>query len=82
MRRVSTGIEGLDELIGGGFPEGRIILVVGGPGTGNTFITVQQSLERRVFLFPLMKPLKSLKIIWLFLALILINLKKRGKFQF
>jgi len=41
LRRVSTGIEGLDELIGGGFPEGRIILVVGGPGTGKTLFSMQ-----------------------------------------
>lgn len=31
-----TGIPGLDELIGGGFPEGRVSLVIGGPGTGKT----------------------------------------------
>jgi circadian clock protein KaiC len=39
--KVATGIEGLDELVGGGFPEGRIILVVGGPGTGKTILASQ-----------------------------------------
>ena len=38
---VATGIQGLDELISGGFPEGRIILVVGGPGAGKTILASQ-----------------------------------------
>jgi len=38
---VATGIQGLDELISGGFPEGRTILVVGGPGTGKTIFAAQ-----------------------------------------
>ena len=40
-RSITTGIQGLDELISGGFPEGRIILVVGGPGAGKTILTSQ-----------------------------------------
>ncbi len=36
-----TGIEGLDELISGGFPRGRVILVLGGPGTGKTILAAQ-----------------------------------------
>ncbi len=31
----------MDELISGGFPEGRVILVVGGPGTGKTVLASQ-----------------------------------------
>lgn len=38
---VATGIQGLDEMISGGFPEGRIILVVGGPGAGKTILASQ-----------------------------------------
>jgi KaiC/GvpD/RAD55 family RecA-like ATPase len=38
---VQTGIEGLDELISGGFPKGRVILVVGGPGAGKTILSSQ-----------------------------------------
>lgn len=38
---VPTGVEGLDELISGGFPAGRVILVVGGPGTGKTILASQ-----------------------------------------
>ena len=39
--RVETGIDGLDELISGGFPRGRVILVLGGPGTGKTILGSQ-----------------------------------------
>jgi KaiC/GvpD/RAD55 family RecA-like ATPase len=38
---VPTGVEGLDELISGGFPRGRVILVVGGPGAGKTILASQ-----------------------------------------
>jgi KaiC/GvpD/RAD55 family RecA-like ATPase len=38
---LPTGVEGLDELISGGFPRGRVILVLGGPGTGKTILASQ-----------------------------------------
>jgi len=41
MERVSSGIKGLDEILGGGFPTGRTILVVGSPGSGKTILAVQ-----------------------------------------
>ena len=41
MKRVKTGIPGLDELIEGGFPEGASILVSGGPGTGKSIFCMQ-----------------------------------------
>lgn len=40
-QKVKTGIPGLDELVGGGFPEGRVILIVGGPGAGKTLLASQ-----------------------------------------
>ena len=40
-RNIATGIQGLDELLSGGFPEGRVILIVGGPGTGKTILASQ-----------------------------------------
>ncbi|UCD26718.1 MAG: AAA family ATPase [Candidatus Bathyarchaeota archaeon] len=49
-KSIATGIQGLDELISGGFPEGRIILVVGGPGTGKT-ILASQFLYRGIYDF-------------------------------
>jgi circadian clock protein KaiC len=39
--KTATGIQGLDELIGGGIPAGRVILVIGGPGTGKTILAAQ-----------------------------------------
>lgn len=36
IERVKSGIPGLDEMLNGGIPKGRVILVVGGPGTGKT----------------------------------------------
>ena len=38
---MPTGIEGLDEMISGGFPKDRVILVFGGPGTGKTILASQ-----------------------------------------
>jgi len=41
IRKVETGISGLDKMLRGGFPEGRMILVMGGPGTGKTIFCSQ-----------------------------------------
>ena len=32
--RMRTGIEGLDDILGGGLPKGHLYLVEGDPGTG------------------------------------------------
>ncbi|NPA74937.1 MAG: KaiC domain-containing protein [Euryarchaeota archaeon] len=39
--RVSTGIEGLDDMIDGGFPEGHSVAVIGSFGTGKTTFAMQ-----------------------------------------
>ena len=39
--RVSTGVAGLDDMLGGGMPEEGILLVSGGPGTGKTIMSLQ-----------------------------------------
>lgn len=41
MKRIKTGIKGLDPLTGGGFLEGHSILVCGAPGTGKTIFGLQ-----------------------------------------
>ncbi|MBU7044072.1 MAG: ATPase [Theionarchaea archaeon] len=41
MDRVSSGIPGLDGIIGGGYPRGTNILVCGGSGTGKTIFCNQ-----------------------------------------
>jgi archaeal flagellar protein FlaH len=38
MESLSTGIEGLDVLIDGGYPKGKNILVIGPPGSGKTIL--------------------------------------------
>jgi circadian clock protein KaiC len=39
--RASTGIEGLDEILGGGLPTNHLYLVDGEPGTGKTTLALQ-----------------------------------------
>jgi circadian clock protein KaiC len=41
MERASSGVKGLDEVLGGGFPKARTILVVGSPGSGKTILAIQ-----------------------------------------
>jgi circadian clock protein KaiC len=54
--KVPTGIAGLDEMLGGGFPAGHVVLVTGLPGTGKTCFGLQFLMagaahgERGVFL--------------------------------
>jgi circadian clock protein KaiC len=42
---VSTGVEGLDDILEGGFPQGHLYLLEGGTGTGKTTIGLQFLLE-------------------------------------
>ncbi len=39
--RVSSGVAGLDAMLGGGFPSGHVVLVTGLPGTGKTCLGLQ-----------------------------------------
>ena len=41
MQLISTGVKGLDELLGGGLPKGKCVLVVGSPGAGKTILQMQ-----------------------------------------
>lgn len=43
--RVSTGIGGLDEILGGGLPAERVHLLEGDPGTGKTTLALQFLLD-------------------------------------
>ncbi|MCA0962981.1 ATPase domain-containing protein [Salipiger bermudensis] len=42
---VATGISGLDRVLHGGYPTGRIMLVEGAPGTGKTTLALQFLVE-------------------------------------
>ena len=39
--KCRSGIEGLDDILGGGLPRGRATLIVGGPGTGKTVLAME-----------------------------------------
>lgn len=39
--RVGSGIPGLDSLLDGGFPAGKVVLILGEPGTGKTILCSQ-----------------------------------------
>jgi circadian clock protein KaiC len=41
LARVPTGVAGLDEMLGGGYPAGHVVLVTGLPGTGKTCLGLQ-----------------------------------------
>ena len=54
--RCATGIEGLDDILGGGIPKGNLVLVAGTVGTGKTTLTLEflvrgaERGERSIFL--------------------------------
>ncbi len=41
MTKLLTGIQGFDEISGGGLPRGRTTLILGGPGCGKTVLALQ-----------------------------------------
>lgn len=41
LPRLSTGISGLDDVLGGGLPARRLYLLEGGPGVGKTTVSLQ-----------------------------------------
>src|SRR6185503_15382128 len=43
--RLATGIEGLDDILEGGFPAHRLYLIEGEPGTGKTTLALQFLME-------------------------------------
>src|SRR5687767_8955777 len=41
LPKTETGINGLDEITGGGLPNGRPTLICGGPGCGKTLMSIE-----------------------------------------
>src|SRR3989304_4588818 len=83
MTRVSTGITGLDEMLGGGYLENRIILVRGGPGSGKTSFSIQFIAEEakkgvRGIYVTLEEPLNLIKANMASFGLNLEDLEKKG----
>jgi circadian clock protein KaiC len=59
IRRLPTGVPGLDEILGGGLPEYSFNIVAGGPGCGKTtlvhqFVFANASLERPALYFTIL----------------------------
>jgi KaiC/GvpD/RAD55 family RecA-like ATPase len=40
LKKVTTGSEGLDKILGGGIPEGNQVILAGGPGAGKTLLSM------------------------------------------
>ncbi len=45
VNHLKTGIDGLDDILHGGFPQGHLYLIEGDPGTGKTTLALQFLLE-------------------------------------
>jgi circadian clock protein KaiC len=45
LKKVPTGIRGLDQVTHGGFPKGRTALICGGPGAGKTLLGLEFLLQ-------------------------------------
>lgn len=45
LTRANTGIDGLDDILGGGLPPNRIYLIKGAPGVGKTTLAMQFLME-------------------------------------
>jgi len=45
IKRVNMGIQGVDDLLEGGMPEGFVVVVTGPPGTGKTTFSLQYLME-------------------------------------
>ena len=68
IRKLPSGVPGLDEVLGGGFPEFSFNLIAGGPGSGKTTMAHQimfanASPERKAVYFSIVgePPIKMLR---------------------
>lgn len=62
--KCATGIEGLDSILGGGFPVGNMVLVTGVPGVGKTSLSLEFAIrgaaggERTIYITTIERPEK------------------------
>ncbi len=66
VKRICTGVEGLDDILEGGLPAGHMYLLEGDPGTGKTTVAMQFLLRgvaegRRVLYVTLSEPREELE---------------------
>lgn len=45
LKKIKTGVEGLDQMLNGGLIENRCYIVLGGPGSGKTIFSMQFLME-------------------------------------
>ena len=88
IAKISSGIEGLDRMLGGGFPQGKVILVLGEPGTGKTILCSQylhwgasENNEKGVFI-GMNQPKTRLTTEMRDLGMDFANLEKSGRFAY
>jgi circadian clock protein KaiC len=83
FRRISTGVKGLDAILGGGLPDLSINIVMGRPGTGKTILTHQaifaslQEGQRALYLTTLAEP--SMKMLRYLQKFSFVDPTKMGK---
>ena len=66
--KLSSGISGLDDVLGGGFPVNRLYLVQGDPGVGKTTLALHFLLEgvkkgERVLYFTLSETKEEIELV-------------------
>mgnify|MGYP000120728117 FL=1 len=88
IERVSSGIPGLDDILGGGFPRPSAILLAGHPGTGKTTLTGQVAYYRasqfreKVLFITLSEPSDRIKLHFKMMGMDFEPLEKEGTVDF
>ena len=48
MEKIKSGVDGVDELLSGGFPKGKIVMVSGSSGCGKTIFLITNIFSKRI----------------------------------
>ncbi|MFQ5800200.1 MAG: RAD55 family ATPase [Candidatus Hydrothermarchaeales archaeon] len=88
MKQIPTGIKGLDEILGGGFPFPSVILVAGEPGSGKTTLVLQslfygaKSGERSIYITGISEPVDQIQTMMSNFAFYDSEIVKKGLVKF